>query len=128
MRYLSLGEILDLHCRLAAASGGAVGLRDLGRLEAAIAQPRQTFGGEDLYPTLVDKVAALGFALIQNHPFIDGNKRIGHAAMEVMLLLNGHGLSADVDDAEQLILGVASGQISREELVTWLAQRVHPNA
>lgn len=66
-----------------------------------------TFGAEELYPTLIDKAAALCFWLVLNHPFVDGNKRIGHAAMETFLILNGHQLDADVDDAEQLFLGVA---------------------
>ena len=81
MRRLSLGEVLTLHQRLLDQTGGAQGLRDLGALESTVAQPRMTFGGEDLYPDLPMKTAALGFSLIQNHPFIVGNKRVGHAAM-----------------------------------------------
>jgi len=83
MRYLSLIEVLELHRRIINQSGGTLGIRDFGLLESAIAQPRMTFGGEDLYPSLVEKAAALGFALIMNHPFVDGNKRIGHATAEV---------------------------------------------
>lgn len=67
MRYITLVEVIDLHRRIIAATGGAQGIRDLGRLEASVARPRHTFGGDDLYPTLLDKAAALGFALIQNH-------------------------------------------------------------
>jgi death-on-curing protein len=78
-----LGEVLRLHTDLVATSGGAAGVRDLGRIESALAQPLATFDGADLYPTLHEKAAALGFALVQGHPFVDGNKRIGHAAMEV---------------------------------------------
>ncbi|MBM5794309.1 MAG: hypothetical protein FJ078_00750 [Cyanobacteria bacterium K_DeepCast_35m_m2_155] len=81
MRWLSLAEVLELQRRLIEESGGLHGVRDLGLLEAALAQPRQTFAGEQLYPTLVDQVACLGFSLIQNHAFLDGNKRIGHAAL-----------------------------------------------
>ena len=90
MRYISLSEVLELHRRIIEESGGSTGLRDLGGLESAIAQPHMTFGGRDLYPTLIEKAAALCFSLVQNHPFIDGNKRVGHAAMEVMLILNGY--------------------------------------
>lgn len=93
MRYISLSEVLELHRRIIEESGGSTGVRDLGGLESAIAQPRMTFGGRDLYPTLIEKAAALCFSLVQNHPFIDGNKRVGHAAMEVMLILNGKVLS-----------------------------------
>lgn len=74
MRYLTLGEVLGIYRRVMEQSGGMAGIRDLGALESAVAQPRMTFSGEDLYPTLVEKAAALGFSLIQNHPFADGNK------------------------------------------------------
>ncbi len=86
MRHLTLGEVVELHRRLLLASGGAAGIRDIRLLESALAQPAATFDGADLHPTLVDKAAALGFSLVANHPFVDGNKRIGHAAMEVFLL------------------------------------------
>jgi death-on-curing protein len=122
VRYLSLGEVLSLHQRLLDQTGGAQGLRDLGALESAVAQPRMTFGGKDLYPDLPLKAAALGYSLIQNHPFLDGNKRVGHAAMETFVLLNGQTLVSPVDDAERVILGVASGKLSRADLVAWLAK------
>jgi death-on-curing protein len=120
MRYLSLQEVLSLHSLLIAQSGGSSGLRDRGALESAVAQPEASFGGEDLYPDLVTKAAALGHSLIQNHPFVDGNKRIGHAAMEVFLLLNGHEIEASVDDQEKIIIDVASGKVSRIELSEWI--------
>ena len=73
MRYLSLQEVISLHSLLIAQSGGSAGLRDRGALESAVAQPEASFGGEDLYPDLASKAAALGHSLIQNHPFVDGN-------------------------------------------------------
>jgi len=124
VRYLSLSEVLRLHADLVATSGGATGVRDLGRVQSALAQPMATFGGEDLYPALADKAAALGFALVQGHAFIDGNKRIGHAAMEVFLMLNGLELVESVDHQERAILAVASGKMSREEFTEWVTQRV----
>lgn len=87
MRYVTLAEIVDLHRRLLQATGGAPGIRDLGALEAAVAQPRATFGGADSYPTLIEKAAALCLSLVLGHPFVDGNKRVGHAAMETFLVL-----------------------------------------
>ena len=84
MRFLTLIEVLELHRRIIGQSGGAFGIRDVGLLESAIAQPRMTFGGEDLYPSLLEKAAALGFSIIMNHPFVDGNKRTGHAATETL--------------------------------------------
>ncbi len=124
MRYLSITEVLELQRMLIEQTGGSHGLRDLGALESALAQPRMTFGGEDLYPTLAEKAAALGFSLIQNHPFVDGNKRVGHAAMETYLVLNGNELEASVDESERMILDVAAGQCDREALLDWIRQRI----
>jgi death on curing protein len=84
MRFLTLDEVLELQRLVVAQSGGAAGVRDLGGLESALAQPLMTFGGKDLYPTLTDKAAALAFSIIRNHPFVDGNKRVGHAAMSAL--------------------------------------------
>jgi death-on-curing protein len=123
VRYLTLSEVLEVHRQVMAQSGGAEGLMHLPALESALAQPQMTFGGEDLYPTLVDKAAALGYALIQNHPFLDGNKRTGHAAMEVFLVLNGYEICAAVDEQEHVILQVAASEINREEFTAWL--RIH---
>jgi death-on-curing protein len=124
MRHLTLGEVAELHQRLIDQSGGASGIRDLGLLQSALAQPHATFGGEDLHPTLVDKAAALGFALVANHAFVDGNKRVGHAAMEVFLLLNGFEINASVDEQERVVLEVASGELDREGLARWLETKV----
>lgn len=101
-----------------------MGIRDLGALESALAQPRMTFGGEDLYPTLVEKASALGFSLMKNHPFVDGNKRTGHAAMETFLVLNGYEIDAMVDEQEQVILQVASGEMGREAFTDWLRHHI----
>ena len=124
IRYLTLVEVLNLHRQIIEQSGGALGVRDLGALQSALAQPRMTFSGEDLYPTLVDKAAALGFSIIMNHPFVDGNKRTGHAAMETFLVLNGLEISASVDEQEQVILALASGNSRRESFVEWLKKHI----
>ena len=124
MRYLTLNEVLELHRRLIERYGGSAGIHDLGALESALAQPRMTFGGEELYPTIVEKAAALGFALIKNHPFVDGNKRTGHAAMETFLVLNGFEIDAPVDEQEKIILQVASGELKREAFTGWLRARI----
>ena len=124
MRYLTLAEVVELHRRLLQVTGGATGIRDLGALEAAIAQPKATFGGVDLYPTLIEKAAALCFSLVQGHPFVDGNKRVGHAAMETFLVLNGAEVDAPVDDQERLILDLAAGRIGRSQLTDWLLQHL----
>jgi death-on-curing protein len=126
MRYLSLAEVLELHRRVTDQSGGATVVRDLGVLEAAVAAPRQSFDGHDLYPTLPAKAAALGFALVLNHPFLDGNKRVGHAATETMLVLNGFQLETTVEGAENLFLALAAGEIAREKLLDWIEAVVRP--
>jgi death-on-curing protein len=118
MRYLTLGEVVALHRAVLAATGGADGIRDLGALESALAQPRATCDGVDLHPSLVEKASAIAFGLAMNHPFIDGNKRIAHAAMTVFLDLNGVGIEATIDEQEQLMLNLAPGRMSREELTT----------
>jgi len=120
MRYLSLGDIVDLHQALLVQTGGAAGIRDLGGLESALAQPRATFGGNDLHPTITQKAAAPGFSLGLNHPFVDGNKRVAHAAMAVFLLLNGTELVATTDEQERMMLDLADGQCAREQLTAWL--------
>jgi death-on-curing protein len=108
-------------------SGGGSGIRDLGLLESAVAQPSITFANQELYPSLADKAAALGFSLVMNHPFVDGNKRVGHAAMEVFLVLNGLEIAADVDEQEQVILRLAAGEIRREEFTMWVRGHVVPH-
>jgi death-on-curing protein len=120
MRHLTLAEVVRLHDQIRRASGGASGIRDLGALESAIAQPKATFEGRDLYPTLLEKAAALGFSLVQNHPFVDGNKRVAHAAVETLLVLNGFELGASVDEQERLMVELASGRVSRDKFVSWL--------
>ena len=122
MRYLTLIEVLELHCRIIEQSGGALGIRDLGLLESALAQPRMMFGGEELYPSLLEKSAALGFSIIMNHPFVDGNKRTGHAAAETFLILNGMEISASVDEQERIVLAIASSELGREAFASWLQQ------
>lgn len=111
MRYLTLGEVVELHRRLLQATGGAAGIRDFGALGSAIAQPKATFGDVDLYPTLVEKAAALW-----------------HAAMETFLVLNGTEMDAPVDDQERLMLNLAAGRIGRADLIDWLRQHLKPLA
>lgn len=120
MRYLTLDEIVELHQRLILQSGGSSGLREIGALESAIAQPRMTFDGEELYATIIEKAVALGFSIVNNHPFVDGNKRAGHAAMEVFLVLNGYEIDASTDEQEKVIFAIASGKLKRDDLIDWL--------
>ena len=122
MRYLTTAEVLGLHQRIMGQPGTSL-VRSLDGLESSVAQPRMTFDGQDLYPTLIDKASALGFSLIMNHPFIDGNKRVGHAGLETFLVLNGCEIQASVDEQEKLFLSVAAGQCNRDDFTEWL--RLH---
>ncbi len=120
IRYLTLEEVLQLHREVLEQSGGLDGTRDPNGLESAIVQPQMTFGGQDLYTSIAEKAAALGYSLVCNHPFLDGNKRIGHAAMEVFLFVNGWVLNAGLDEQEQIMLHLAAAEMKREDFIGWV--------
>lgn len=124
MRYLHKEEVLELHKSIIDQTGGHHGLRDEGALESARAQPHMTFDGQELYPTLAEKASASGFSMITNHPFLDGNKRIGHAVMEVFLVINGYEIDASIDEQEDIILGVAAGEMSRHAFTKWVKTHI----
>ncbi|RIK34762.1 MAG: type II toxin-antitoxin system death-on-curing family toxin [Chloroflexi bacterium] len=119
MKYLSAAQVLFIHARLISETGGAPGIRDLGLLVASIARPQATFGGEDLYPDLFTKAAALMDSLIRNHPFVDGNKRAGITAAGIFLLLNGRRLTASNATLEQFTLLVAQSQVPFLQMAKW---------
>ena len=123
MRYITSEQVHHLQERALAEKGVIAGVRDAGAVESAVAQPQMTFGGEDLYPTLAEKAAALGFSLIKNHAFADANKRVGRAAMEIFLVMNGYEFAADVDEQERVIFAVAGSKMEREEFTEWV--KVH---
>src|ERR1700730_17638338 len=126
MRYLTLEQVMDLHRLVIAQSGGSLRLRDLNALASTIAQPTMTFDRVDLYPTMAAKAGALAHSLIQNHPVVHGTKRIGHAAMEVFLVLNGLEIDAAIDEQETVFMKVASGELSRAELTDWVEEHLTP--
>ncbi len=104
------------------ATGGTDGIRDEGLLESALEAPFQTFGGADIYPTLLQKAARLGFSLVSNHPFVDGNKRIGVHTMLVFLELNGVEISCTQDELVEVGLSLASEKMSADMLFEWLGK------
>jgi death-on-curing protein len=126
--YLSVAQVLHLHALQAARFGGSRRLRDRSALEAAVARPQATFGGEDLYEDVAAKAAALAHSVIQNHPFLDGNKRAGAMALEVFLLVNGHAVRASDEDLEDVVLAVARDGLAAEALAIWIRQRLRPLA
>jgi len=124
MIYLTVLEVIQLHDRIVVESGGGTGIRDVGGLDSAVSQPQMTFDGLDLYSTVEMKAAALAFSLVMNHPFVDGNKRIGHAAMEVFLMFNGFEMAASVDEQEQVFLKLAAGGLKQDSFAAWVKSHV----
>jgi death-on-curing protein len=122
--YLSVAQVLELHRSLTHHFGGGTGLRDRGALESAVARPGMTFGGEDLYPDVAAKAAALMHSLVLNHPFVDGNKRVGVAAAELLAEYNGSVVNATDEELEILTLAVAEGKVEPEALAIWFRQRL----
>lgn len=125
-RYLTLEEVVELQRQVIEQAGSSHGMRDENLLDSAVAQPRMAFGGQELYPTTEEKAAALAYSLVMNHPFVDGNKRIGHAAMETFLVLNGHEINAGVDEQEQVFLSLAAGALERAQFVEWVRTHMVP--
>ena len=124
IEYLSVDQILRIHELQIEQFGGARRIRDRGGLEAAVARPQTTFGGDDLYPDLAAKAAALMHPLVQNHPFVDGNKRVGAMAAELFLLVNGQELEAGDDQLAETAFAVARGELAAEALAIWIRQRL----
>lgn len=122
MRKLSKEQILMLHSQLIEETGGSDGVRDYNLLESAIESPFQSFGGDELYPTIQAKAARLGYGLIKNHCMIDGNKRIGTHAMLVFLALNGIELKYTQRELYETILDVAAGRLDYEDLLNWVLE------
>lgn len=119
---------MSMHTQLAELTGGSNGLRDEDLLESAISSPLQTYGGAELYPTLMEKAVHLGYSLICNHPFIDGNKRIGTHTMLVVLALNGISLSYDDEELVRIIYQVAAGDMPSSDFQMWIEQHASQSA
>ena len=117
---LSKSQILLIHDQLITETGGSSGLLDEGLLDSALNAPFQTFGEEDVYPSLQQKAARLCCGLVKNHPFVDGNKRIGAHAMLVFLALNGVELQHSQTELSDVILRLAAGEIEAQELLRWI--------
>lgn len=117
---LSKEKVLVLHQLIARETGGSVGLRDEGLLESALETAFSGFGGQEFYPTIEEKGARIGFNLISNHAFLDGNKRIGVFVMLVFLEVNGVDLSCTNDDIVRIGLSVADGSMDYEKLLAWV--------
>ena len=120
MRVLNKQQVLMLHRQLVKETGGSPELRDEGLLESALNAPFQSFGDTSAYPSLQQKAARLGYGLVKNHPFVDGNKRVGAHVMLVFLAINGVELQYTQQELVDIILQVASGESRYEDLLAWL--------
>lgn len=120
MKILNKRQILMLHQHLVDETGGSLGLRDEGLLDSALNAPFQVFGDTSAYPSLQQKAARLCYGLVKNHPFVDGNKRIGAHAMLVFLAVNGLELSYTQQELSDIILQIAAGEKEYEDLLAWL--------
>ncbi len=118
---LTVGQVISVHSSLIEATGGMDGVRDMGLLESALEAPFQTFGGQDLYPALIQKAARLGYSLVSNHPFVDGNKRIGVHTMLVFLAVNGVEIECTQKELIDVGLSLANGTMNAEKLSAWLS-------
>ena len=120
MKRLTIHQVLLLHSELVHETGGEDGLRDEGLLDAALNAPFASFGGIDVYPSIQQKAARLCFGLVKNHAFIDGNKRIGAHVMLMFLALNGVELVYTQEELVKIILNIAAGSTTFDELLIWL--------
>jgi len=117
---ISIKEAEQIHKILIDTFGGAHGIRDLSALESALKRPFQTFDNKELYPRPIDKAAALAESILNNHPFVDGNKRTGYVLMRLLLLQNGQDIDATQQNKYEFVISIASGKIRFEEIVSWL--------
>ena len=124
--FLTLDEIVAVHRDQITRYGGSEGVRDWGMLQSAVAMPAATFGGRYLHPDLCEMAAACLFHLVQNHPFIDGNKRVGAAAADVFLALNGVRLTAEEDAYAEMVLSVARGETPKSAVAEFLRANTEP--
>ncbi|MCR3955168.1 MAG: type II toxin-antitoxin system death-on-curing family toxin [Gudongella sp.] len=119
---LTKNQVINMHSHLIVQTGGSFGIRDEGLLTSAVNAPYQTFDGIDLYETIQEKASKLCYFIISNHPFTDGNKRIGVLSMLVFLEINGVKLICTNEDLIRLGLGLADGSINDEDLLRWILE------
>ena len=124
MIWVSADDVIMIHSRIIQSTGGIDGLRDRPGLEAAIAAPLQSFGGEDLFPTNVEKIARLGYGLASNHTFLDGNKRIGAMMVQLLLKWNGYRLRLEQGELADIFIAIADGTKGGDDLLQWVRTHI----
>jgi len=120
---IRIEEVISIQEKLIESFGGIKGLRDLGLLDSALKRPFMTFGQKDLYDSIFEKASVLVLGIIQNHPFIDGNKRIGYFVFRAFLLSQGYDITADENEKYDFVITIAKGDLSYSDILQWI--KVH---
>jgi death-on-curing protein len=124
--FLSLAEVLEIHKDQVARYGGARGIRDIELLKSAIGMPSATYGGQSLQTDIYEMAATYLFHLVKNHPFVDGNKRVGAVAALVFLALNGFDVEASEDDFAEMVVAVARGELDKADVAVFIRRFIRP--
>ena len=124
MIWVTADDVILIHSRIIQTTGGIEGLRDRAGLEAAIASPLQSFGGEDLFPSDIEKIARIGFSLASNHAFLDGNKRIGAMMTQLLLEWNGYQLRLKQGELADMFIAIADGTSNEQDLLNWIQEHI----
>lgn len=124
MIWVKTEDVIRLHSQIIQATGGIDGIRDQGILESAICAPLQTFGGQELFPTDIEKIARIGYGLASNHAFLDGNKRIGALMTQLLLKWNGYSLKLEVGELADMFISVANKSATEADLLEWIQQHL----
>ena len=124
MIWIEAEDVILIHSRIIQATGGIGGLRDRAGLEAALAAPLQSYAGQDLFPSDIEKIARLGYGLAANHAFIDGNKRIGAMLTQLLLKWNGHRLELQKGELADMFIAIASGNAGEQDLLAWIRAHI----
>lgn len=124
MIFFDYEQVVKIHSTLIARTGGIDGVRDKNLLDSALKAPFQTFGGNELYKSILDKASQFCYSLIENHPFLDGNKRIGVHLTLLFLKLNGVELSYSQSDLIEFGLNIASGKLNKDDIKNWLNSHI----
>ena len=124
MIWITADDVIQIHSLVIQHSGGMDGLRDRASLEAAVSAPMQSFGGQDLHPTTVEKIARLGYGLASNHAFVDGNKRIGAMMTQLLLKWNGFQMSLRSGELAAMFIAIADGSAGESDLLAWIQEHL----
>lgn len=125
MIWITADDVIAIHARVIEKSGGLDGLRDRNILESAVSAPLQSFGGKELFPTDLEKIASIGFGLAANHAFLDGNKRIGAMVVQLLLKWNGYVLQLRQGELADMFIAIADGSAQEQDLLHWIKQHLY---